>query len=123
MTDILPRLAALTRKEDIERLSKDYAGRFGWVSTTGPGFRLAHEDDMARGIAAAISESNAALIALVKEAAGEIDRLRSVEVSIDAEGNRQQLAAHGTECSRSQAEGAHILTGAWEMTVGTIWWK
>ena len=49
MTDILTGLAALTRKEDIERVSKDYAARCGWVSTTGPGFRLAHEDDMAKG--------------------------------------------------------------------------
>jgi hypothetical protein len=72
-------VTALARKQLPESQGlKDYAGRFGWVSTTGPGLRLVHEDDMAKGIAAAISESNAALIALVQEAAGEIERLRGV---------------------------------------------
>jgi hypothetical protein len=81
MTDILTRLAGITAKQGIERISKDYAVRFGWVNTVGPGFRLAHEDDMAKGIAAAISESNAALIALVQEAAAEIERLSKREIS------------------------------------------
>jgi hypothetical protein len=77
MSDILTRLAGLTRKEDIERIAKDYAERFGMPHKAGPGFRLAHEEDMAKGIKAAIYESNAAIIALVQEAVGEIEGLRT----------------------------------------------
>jgi hypothetical protein len=55
----------------------------------GPGFRLAHDEDMTKGIKAAIYESTAALIALVREAAAEIERLNGYLASL------RRASSHG----------------------------
>jgi hypothetical protein len=106
VTDILTRLAALTAKEDIERIARDFAERFGMPHKAGKGFRLCHEDDMTKGITGAIYASNAALIALVQDAAREIESLKEWQTVALAIGEREkerlkerelheQEAAHG----------------------------
>jgi len=62
--------------EQIVKIARDYAERFGMPHNAGKGFRLSHEDDMTKGITAAIYD--AIKLASPKRESGELTYVKEV---------------------------------------------